>query len=169
MLCVLLDISRWGFPKLWGSGVPISYIEHYEPRICRLFLHSLLIEPAPPSLTAAQCLSDGGSPLLPRRPRYWRVSPQDHPPTCASSVSVPAYQKTLARLPLTCHFQSSIPPPRSRPRHTCQIPVAAAPMLTPKYLFTWPSDVVQLLPASTRSLRATCVFLILCAYLVNRM
>ena len=61
----------------------------------------------------------------------------------------PRIPKIFTHLPLTCHFQITIPPPCSLPLHSCQFTFAGAPMLPPKSLLTWPSDVVQMSPAST--------------------
>ena len=35
---LILSTSPWGFPSLWGGGVPTLDIKHYGPRICRLLL-----------------------------------------------------------------------------------------------------------------------------------
>ena len=147
-VCVLLATSPRCLSKLWCGDVTTSYIDHSGPSICSLLLDSLLIEPAPPSLPAVRFPSRGGIPLLPRRPIHKFVAVQYHPPTCASPVSIPAYQKST-RLPLTVHSHSTTPPPLHQPLHTCQIPVVADPFLPPKSLSTWPSDVVQLPPVAT--------------------
>ena len=146
-----MNTSPWGLSELWGGGVPYSEIDHSGPRLRRLLSYSLLIEPAPPSLTAVLCPSGGGIPLLTRRPGHGHVSAQYHPSTRASPVSVSEYQKIFSLIPLTRHFQSPITPPSScsHPHHACQSPVAAAPLLPPKYILTWPSAVVQLPTAST--------------------
>ena len=118
-MCVLLATSPWGLSKLWGGGVLTSDIDLFGPRLLRLMLHSLLIAPVPPSLTSIRCPSGGGIPLLPHFPSHQRVYTRDHPPTQASPVSIPAYQKIYDHLPLTLHFQSLINPPWSLPHHAC--------------------------------------------------
>ena len=62
---------------------------------------------------------------------FRHVNARDHPPTRASPISVPEYQKTFTYLPLTRSFQSPTPPPLPfpGPRHACQITVASAPLL----------------------------------------
>ena len=53
------------------------------------------------------------APAINARP----VAARNHPPTRVSPVSVPAYQKTFARLSLTLHFQGPTSPPLPHP-HT---------------------------------------------------
>ena len=137
-VCVLMATSPWGLSELWGGDVPTSNIDHSKPRLRSLLLHILLIEPAPPSPPDVKFQSGGASHSCPaslnieNRP----VAARDHPTTRVSPVYVPAYQKTFARLPLTLNFQSPNPPPLPFPRHTYQIPVAAAPSLPPKSILT---------------------------------
>ena len=117
-------------------------IDHSGSRLCRLLLRSLLIRPVPPSPPAVRYTD---SPAITFRPG----SAQGHPPTWASPVSVPSHQKTFTRLSFTCHFQRRTPPLLPIPYHTFQIPVGAAPMLPPKSLLTWISDVIPQLPVAT--------------------
>ena len=80
------------FSQLLGGDVPTSGIDNSGPRLRSLFLHGLLIEPAPPSFPSVQFPSGGGSPLLPHHPSHKLVAAWDHPPTQASPFSVPAYR-----------------------------------------------------------------------------
>ena len=136
---------------LWGDDVPTSEIDHSGPRLRRLLLHSLLIEP-PHHLFLLSNVHLGeeahSCPVPPAR-NVHPVAARDHPPTRASPVSVPAHQKTFACLPLTRHFQSPTPPSLPCLRHACRIPTAADPLMPPKYLLTWPSAVVKLPPSTT--------------------
>ena len=137
-VCLLPATSLWGLSELWAGDVPTSDIDHSVPRLYLLLLHRLLIEPDPPYLPAVLCMSGGGIPLLPHRPSHWHVYARDYLPTRASRVSVPEYQKTFSCPPLTCHFQSPIPPPHSCPYYACLIPIATASFLLPKYILTRP-------------------------------
>ena len=67
-------------------------IDHSIPRLRRLLLCSLLIVPAPPSPPVARCPT---STAVAFRPGYSRV----HPPTRASLVYVPVYQKPSPAFP----------------------------------------------------------------------
>ena len=85
----------------------------------RLFSHSLLIGPAPPSPLDVQCPA---YPAVVFRPD----SARDHPSTGASPVFIPAYQKET-RLPFPhtslpeTHFSSlPSPPPRLPDPHRCR-------------------------------------------------
>ena len=165
---MLLTTSPRGLSELLGGGVPSSDIDHSRPRIRHLLSHILLIEPAPTSLTSVLLPSGGGISLLTRRPIHGHVSTRYHPSNRASPVSISAHQKTFVLLALTRHFQIPIPPPLSHlhPRHACQIPVAAAPLLLPQYLLTRPSDFIQMPTASTTAPRAPpLIAYILCIYL----
>ena len=126
-VCVLLATSPWGLSKLWGGDVPTSNIYHSGPRLCRLLLYRFLIEPTSPSIPDFRCPLGVVIPLLTHLPSHRRVSARDHPPTWASPVSVLAYQKTFARLPLSCNFQSPILPALPCPRQAFQIPVTDTP------------------------------------------
>ena len=77
--------------KLWGDGVSTLEIDHYGPRIRRLLL-STLIETTPPSPPAIWSPISTATFICP-------ASAQDHPPTRASPVSVPAYQENPVTLP----------------------------------------------------------------------
>ena len=87
-VCVSLSTSPWGFPELWGEDVPTSDIDQYRPYLRHLFLHSLLIETAPPSLPSVQCPSGEASHSWHATPSI-NVSLHDiiRPPGCHPSTS----------------------------------------------------------------------------------
>ena len=118
-------------------------IDHSRPRIRRL-----LIGPAPPSTPAVQCPAYPAVVFRTDSERY-------HPPTRASPVSVPAYQKTFARLSLTRHFQRPTLPLFHRPYHACRITVAVAPTLPPNYILMWLPAVVLQSPVTTTAIKTS--------------
>ena len=133
MLLLILATSPWGFSELWGGVVPTLDIGHSGPILHRLLLRTL-VETIPPSPPAIWC------PVSPAV-LFCPISAQYHPSTRASPVSVPSYQGSPATLPsLTCHYQRPTLPLLHRPHHACQIPVAADPMMLPKYLIEWSSS-----------------------------
>ena len=148
LLLFLLTPSLWCLSELWGGSVTTSDIYHFWPRLHHLLLRSLIIGPAPTSPPDFRCPA---SPSVAFRPGY----AQDHPPTWASPVSIPAYQKTFARLSLTHHFQILTPPLLPRPHHDFRITVAATPTLPPKYLLTWISAVFTQPPVTITDLETS--------------
>ena len=149
-------VSKW-----WDYGFRTLDIDHSGPRICCLFLCSLLIGPSPPSPHAFWCPA---SPAVVFHP----TSARDNPPTWASPVSVPAYQQIFDLLYLTGHYHRPTPTLIPRPHHSWQIPVAATTTLLPKYLLTWPSGVVWHPPVSTTPCATSPLTLILFPLQISR-
>ena len=84
-MLLILATSPWGLYKFWGGGVPTLDI-YYSVYILHRLLLRIIIGPVPPSPPTIQCPA---SPYV----FFWPASAQDYPPTQASPVSVPEYQK----------------------------------------------------------------------------
>ena len=112
---------------------------------------SYLLNPPHPLLLPSDVRLGGAAHSYPASPAIdiCPASARGHPTTRESPVSVLEYLKTLPRLPLTRNLHIPTPPPLPRSCHAFQIPVAAAPLLPPKSLLTWPSAIFQLTPAPT--------------------
>ena len=157
-VCVLLVTSLFGMSESWCGNVPTSDSDRSGPRLCRLLLCSLFINPPSPLILPSN-VRTGGIPLLPRypihrRPPYRRTGSSSHLGVPRLCPSIPKNHCPARGPPLTWAFPVSInspwihlirrfhsrnPPPLPCPCHAWQIPVVVAPSLPPKYLLTWPS------------------------------
>ena len=97
------------------------------------------------------------------------VSTHDHSLTQESPISVQAHQFSRAS-PFPVAVCNPPLPLIPLPYHVYRIPIAAAPLLLPKYLLTWPSTYFLLPPVSTMTpgYLPSSIDRLLCAYLENR-
>ena len=146
LMLLIMATSPLGLSKLWGGGIPTSYIDHSGPMLRRLLLCSLLIGLTPPySPFFAFSASQPSSYVLP-----------PHGIHCPLGVTrlCPSIPKNLPLLSLTGPYQIPTPTLLPHPHHAFQVTVTVAPTLLQKYLLTWPSYVV-LQPPVTTTARAT--------------
>ena len=117
-MCVLLDTSPWGFSVWWGGNVPTSGIDHSGPRLYRLLLHSLLIEPVSPSCPAVQFSLGRGqhNPAPPPQPSTSDLLPQ-------GIIRPPGHHPYL--------YQHTKKPSSASPSHVPSIFLLLFPYLTP--------------------------------------
>ena len=141
LLLMILSTSPWGLSELWGGGVPTLEIHHSGPRIRCLLLRTLINPPRPPLFFSYVPSPPSSSTVL---LCMWSSV---HPGVTRPRPRIPIKLRPLP--PLIQHHRSLTLPPLHRPHHACQISVAAAPMLLPKYILAWPSAAVPRLSGAT--------------------